>query len=110
MVGFVISLLPGPIALMSVGWLGRVEFLVSVGLAAQLVSILVGCLGGARPCLRRKPRFTYSVSQMVSCLLRTVVRTRVVLRAGEVTRAEAAAGLDLMAVDCAAPTVTMTVG
>ena len=52
----------------------------------------------------------YSVSQMVSCLSRTVSRTRVVSRAGEVMKAEAAAGLDLVAVDCSAPTVTRTVG
>ena len=58
MVGFMKSLVPVSIALLAVGWLVRVEFLVSDGLAARLVSILVGCLGGARPCLRRKYRFT----------------------------------------------------
>ena len=47
---------------------------------------------------------------MVSCLLRTVVRTRVVSRAGEVMKAEVAAGPDLMDVYCAAPTVVRTVG
>ena len=52
----------------------------------------------------------YLVSKMVSCLLRTVVRTRVVSRAGDVMKAEAAGGLDLMAVCCAALTVVMTVG
>ena len=56
-VGFMKSLVPGSIALLAVGWLERVEFLVSGGLAARLVSVLVGCLGGARPCLRRKPCF-----------------------------------------------------
>ena len=51
-----------------------------------------------------------SIALMVSCLLRAVVRTRVVSRTGEVMRAEAAAGLGSMAVYCAAPTVVRAVG
>ena len=48
-VGFMKSLVPGSIALLAVGWLERVEFLVSDCLAAW---------GVARPCLQSKPRFT----------------------------------------------------
>ena len=48
-VGFMKSLVPGSIALLAVGWLERVKFLVSDCLAAW---------GVARPCLRRKPRLT----------------------------------------------------
>ena len=52
----------------------------------------------------------YSVSRMVRCLLRTVLWTRVVSRTSDVMKAEAAGGLDLMAVCCAALTVVRTVG
>ena len=48
-VGFVKSLVPGLIALLAVGLLERVAFLVSDCLAAW---------GVARPCLQSKPRFT----------------------------------------------------
>ena len=47
---------------------------------------------------------------MVNCLLRTVVWTRIISRAGEVVKAEVAAGPDLLDVYCAVPTVVMTVG
>ena len=48
-VGFMKSLVTGSIALLAVGWLERVEFLVSDCLAAW---------GVVTPCLRRKPRLT----------------------------------------------------
>ena len=48
-VDFMNSLVPGSIALLAVGWLERVAFLVSNCLAAW---------GITRPFLRRKPHFT----------------------------------------------------
>ena len=47
---------------------------------------------------------------MVSCLLGTVIRIRVVSRVVELMKAEATVGLDLTAVYCEAPTVVRTVG
>ena len=52
----------------------------------------------------------YPVSEMVACLLRTVIRMRVVSRVVELMKAEATVGLDLTAVYCEVPTVVRTVG
>ena len=102
----------GPTAVVAVGWVVEIAFLLSACWEKRLVSTAVGlfvieALGGARTCRPRNPCFTSCtvgmihfrvVAQVVDRLTKAVVLTRVVLRAGRVLVEDSAAGLGLVVV------------